>query len=227
MNARRWFPWAVIGIVAVVAVVAFALATTGGGSRAAAQDSSASSAVSAAAKAAAEPSVALKLVATGLTSPLGVTAPRGDTHRLFVVDKIGKIRVIANGTMLSKPFLNLTSHVLGGTEQGLLSLAFDPHYARNGHFYVFYTNRVGDIRVVRYRVSSGNPNVASASSAKVLLKIAHHAHSNHNGGQLAFGPDGRLYIGVGDGGSEGDPNLYGQNTRALRQDLAAERHHIP
>ncbi len=113
----------------------------------------------------------------------------------------------------------------GGSEQGLLSLAFDPHYATNGRFYVFYTNRAGDIRVVRYVVSSGDPNVANAGSAKVLLKVAHHAHPNHNGGQLAFGPDGRLYIGIGDGGSEGDPNNYGQNTkRPLRQDLAPERH---
>ncbi len=130
-----------------------------------------------------------------------------------MVEKTGDIRVIENGTLLAKPFLDIQSLVSAGGEQGLLSLAFDPHYASNGRFYVFYTNPTGDIRVVRYTVSSGDPNVANAASAKVLWKVAHHAHPNHNGGQLAFGPDGRLYIGIGDGGSEGDPNNYGQNLK--------------
>ena len=97
------------------------------------------------------------------------------------------------------------SRVSAGSEQGLLSVAFDPQYATNGRFYVDYTALNGDIKIVRYTVSS-NRSVADAGSARVLLgRVAHHANSNHNGGQLAFGPDGRLYIGVGDGGSEGDP----------------------
>ena len=130
-----------------------------------------------------------------------------------MVEKTGAIRIIQNGKLLATPFLNIAGRVSGGSEQGLLSLAFDPHYATNGRFYVYYTNTSGDIRVVRYTVSSGDPNVANAGIGQGAVKVAHHAHPNHNGGQLAFGPDGRLYIGVGDGGSEGDPNNYGQNRR--------------
>ena len=211
MNVRRVFLWAGTSIAAGGALAAVLLVSAGGGSQAIAQSPSPTSA--AAAKAATVPAVKLKLVASGLTAPLGVTTPPGDTHRLFVVDKVGKIRVIANGTLLAKPFLDVSGLVSGGSEQGLLSLAFDPNYSKNGHFYVDYTNPAGNIRVVRYTVSSGDPNVADPSSAKILFKVAHHAHTNHNGGQLAFGPDGLLYIGVGDGGSEGDPHRYGQNTK--------------
>jgi glucose/arabinose dehydrogenase len=206
MRARGLLAWATIGVVAGAALTAYILVSASDGSRAAAQ-----SATKATLRSAPVPSVKLKLIESGLSQPMGVTAPPGDTGRLFVVEKTGAIRVIDNGTLLSNPFLNIAGRVSGGTEQGLLSLAFDPHYATNGRFYVFYTNRAGDIRVVRYVVSSGDPNVANAGSAKVLLAVAHHAHPNHNGGQLAFGPDGRLYIGIGDGGSEGDPNNYGQN----------------
>jgi glucose/arabinose dehydrogenase len=211
MNVRRVLMWAVVSIAAGGALAAVVLVSVGSGSQATAQNPSPASAASS--KAVTVPAVKLKLVTSGLASPLGVTAPPGDTHRLFVVDKVGKIRVIANGSLLAKPFLNVTGRVSGGSEQGLLSLAFDPHYSKNGHFYVYYTNRTGDIRVVRYRVSASNSNVAAPSSAKILFTAAHHAHTNHNGGQLAFGPDGLLYIGVGDGGSEGDPNRYGQNTK--------------
>ena len=209
MRVRGLLVWAAIALVAGVAATAVVLVAAGGGSRAAAQNPVRAATV----RAAVVPAVKLHLVASGLSQPLGVTAPPGDTHRLFVVEKTGDIRVIENGTLLAKPFLNIQSLVSGGSEQGLLSLAFDPHYASNGRFYVFYTNPTGDIRVVRYTVSSGDPNVANAASAKVLWKVAHHAHPNHNGGQLAFGPDGRLYIGIGDGGSEGDPNNYGQNLK--------------
>jgi len=215
MNLRRVLMWAVIGIIAAGALAAAVLVLAGSGSKASGQNPSPASATAAgsATNAVKVPAVKLKLIASGLTAPLGLTAPPGDTHRLFVVDKIGKIRVIENGLLLAKPFLDVTSQVSGGGEQGLLSLAFDPNYSTNGHFYIYFTNRAGNIRVVRYTVSSGDPNVADPSSAKVLLKIAHHAHSNHNGGQLAFGPNGLLYIGVGDGGSEGDPNRYGQNKK--------------
>jgi glucose/arabinose dehydrogenase len=210
MRARGLLAWATIGVVAGGAFAAYVLVSASGGSRAAAQTPSATTA---AAPRAPVPAVKLKLIVSGLSQPMGVTAPPGDTTRLFVVEKTGAIRVIQNGKLLPTAFLNIGARVSGGSEQGLLSLAFDPHYASNGRFYIFYTNRSGDIRVVRYVVSSGDPNVANAGSAKILLKVAHHAHPNHNGGQLAFGPDGRLYIGIGDGGSEGDPNNYGQNKR--------------
>ena len=222
MTVRRLLLLGIVGVVAAGAAATAVLVSTGGTNRAVADQTSTTTAAqgsnttaaqtaSATAKAASVPTVRLKLVASGLSQPLGVTAPPGDTSRLFVVEKTGAIRVIVNGKLLAKPFLNLSGRVSGGSEQGLLSLAFDPRYATNGRFYVFYTDTAGDIRVVRYRVSSGHPNVANAASAKVLWRVAHHAHANHNGGQLAFGPDGRLYIGIGDGGSEGDPNNFGQN----------------
>jgi glucose/arabinose dehydrogenase len=143
-----------------------------------------------------------------------VTAAPADTSRLFVVEKTGRIRIIKNGALLTTPFLDISSLVSTGGEQGLLSMAFDPHYATNGRFYVDYTNVNGDTRVVRYTVSTGDPNVANAGSARTILAV-HQPYSNHNGGQLQFGPDGRLYAGLGDGGSEGDPNHYGQNRSTL------------
>jgi glucose/arabinose dehydrogenase len=100
-----------------------------------------------------------------------------------------------------------------GGEQGLLSMAFDPHYAANRRFYVDYTNVSGDTRVVRYRASSSNPDVAVASSARVLLGV-HQPYSNHNGGQLQFGPGGLLFVGMGDGGSGGDPQHHAQDPRS-------------
>ncbi len=210
MSARRLILLVLVGLVAAAVAVTAVLVSTGGRDSAAAQGTGA--AVPAAATAATKlPAVKLKLVASGLSLPVGLTAPPGDTHRLFVVEKTGKIAVIVNGKRLATPFLNLSSRVSKGSEQGLLGLAFDPQFASNGRFYVFYTNTAGDIKIVRYTVSSSNRNRADASSATVLWTVAHHAHANHNGGQLAFGPDGLLYIGVGDGGSEGDPNLYGQN----------------
>jgi glucose/arabinose dehydrogenase len=202
MTARRLLVWAAVAVVAAGVLATAALVVTGAGGRAAAQNPSA--------MAIKVPTVRLHVVASGLSQPLGVTAPRGDTRRLFIVEKTGYIRVMQNGKLLAKPFLDVHGRVSGGGEQGLLSLAFDPAYATNKRFYVYYTARNGDIKVVRY-LTGANPDVANAASAKILWTVAHHVNSNHNGGQLAFGPDGRLYIGVGDGGSEGDPNLYGQN----------------
>ena len=166
----------------------------------------------AAARLGAVPSVRLRVVARGLSQPLYVTAPPGDTSRLFIVEKTGRIRIVKSGRLLSAPFLDIHSRVSTGSEQGLLSMAFDPRFASNRFFYVDYTNLAGDTRVVRYRASASHPNRAVASSAKVLLKV-NQPFANHNGGQLQFGPDGRLYIGLGDGGSEGDPNDNGQNLR--------------
>ena len=179
-----------------------------------AEKADASSSATAARAATRPPSVTLKKLPLTFDQPLYVTAPSGDTTRLFVVEKTGVIRVIRNGSLLPTPFLDISGQVSGGGEEGLLSMAFDPNYARSGRFYVDYTDTSGDSRVARYTVSKGDPNVAAPGSARVLLKV-HQPYSNHNGGQLQFGPDGKLYVGLGDGGSEGDPNHYGQNRQTL------------
>lgn len=156
--------------------------------------------------------LALREVISGLSQPLGLVNA-GDS-RLFVVQQGGKI-MIWNGTrVLSTPFLDVTGLISCCGERGLLGLAFDPHYAQNGFFFIDYTQTNGNIAIARYHVSS-NTDVADASSGIVLLTITHTQFSNHNGGQLQFGPDGYLYVGVGDGGSGGDPNNNAQNRSAL------------
>lgn len=148
------------------------------------------------------------------TAPLYVAAPDGDSARVFVVERAGRIMVIRGGRKLRTPFLDIRGRVSGGGERGLLSMAFAPDYASSGRFYVDYTDNSGDIRVVRFRRSS-NPDRALKGSARNVIKIEHSQFTNHNGGQLDFGPDGFLYIGVGDGGSEGDPSGTGQNLGTL------------
>ena len=155
--------------------------------------------------------VALQSFATGFTSPVEITHPVGDS-RLFVVQQGGIIKVVnSTGTVNATPFLTLPNTVvLSGGERGLLGLAFHPNYATNGYFYVNYT-RAGDGATViaRYSVSA-DPNVANASSGTVVLTVVQ-PFSNHNGGTIKFGPDGYLYIGMGDGGSGGDPGNRAQN----------------
>lgn len=151
-------------------------------------------------------------VVSGLDSPVHLTSPAGDP-RLFIVEQPGRIRIVANGQLRSQPFLDIVSLVGSGGERGLLSLAFHPDYADNGRFFVYYTDRSGDTRVVRYQVS-GDPNVADANSAQLVLTVAQ-PFANHNGGLILFGPDGKLYIGLGDGGSGGDPLGHGQNRGTL------------
>ena len=156
--------------------------------------------------------VALRQVAGGLDFPVYLTAPAGD-QRLFIAEKTGRIRIVKAGTLAAAPFLDLSASVSGGSEQGLLGLAFDPAYATTGRFYVDYTDRNGDTRIARFRVTA-DPDVADASSEEILLTIDQ-PYANHNGGQLAFGPDGYLYVGMGDGGSGGDPQGHGQNPNDL------------
>jgi glucose/arabinose dehydrogenase len=157
--------------------------------------------------------IRLQEVASGLDFPLFLTAPPGDDSRLFVVEKTGRIRLIKNGSLLPAAFLDLSSKVSSGGEQGLLGLAFHPGYAGNGRFVVNYTNTSGDTRVSVFRVSA-NPDVADAASEQVILSVDQ-PFANHNGGMVAFGPDGKLYIGMGDGGSGGDPQGNGQNRNTL------------
>lgn len=158
-------------------------------------------------------STALKLqtIASNLTSPVFLTAPRGDTNRLFVVEQGGTIKVLdrTTGSVLST-FLTVTGIVSGG-EQGLLGLAFDPSYTANGRFYTQYTDTNGAIIIARFLVSPTDPNVAAPGSQVILVTIPHPTFANHNGGMLAFGPDGCLYAAVGDGGGSGDPNDNAQN----------------
>jgi glucose/arabinose dehydrogenase len=172
--------------------------------------SAATTTMTAAARRARPPAVKLRKIPGAYDYPVYVASPPGDTSRLFIVEKTGRIRILQNGSVLAKPYLDLSGQVSGQNEQGLLSMAFDPNYKANGRFYVDYTNLAGDTRVVRYTVSASDPNVADPASARVLLAIAQ-PYANHNGGQLQFGPDGRLYVGMGDGGSGGDPQNRAQN----------------
>jgi len=151
----------------------------------------------------------LTSVASGFTAPVYLSAPPGDVNRLFVVDQPGQIQVIQNGQLLPTPFLDIASRVSYGGEQGLLSVAFHPNYAGNGYFYVDYTDVNGDTRVERYTVSADS-NVADSTSHKLILFVKQ-PYANHNGGLVMFGPDGMLYIGMGDGGSGGDPQNRAQN----------------
>ena len=207
--------------IAVIVVILVALATLGmlrvaqrDSTTAAGAGSAAGADTAAAARAAATPpAVTLQQLPHTFEQPVYVTAPPGDTDRLFVVEKTGRIVIVKDGALLAKPFLDISGKVTRGGEQGLLSMAFHPRYAANGRFFVDYTNLKGDTRVVRYRVSRTDPDVAIASSAKVVLRVRQ-PYANHNGGQLQFSPGGRLFVGMGDGGSGGDPQRRAQDSRS-------------
>jgi glucose/arabinose dehydrogenase len=162
----------------------------------------------------AQAQVSLVNFATGFTRPCDITHCNDD--RLFVVEQGGKIWILTKaGTKLPTPFLDIDPRVgSGGNEQGLLGLAFHPNYAQNGFFYVNYTDNSGDTKISRFSVSATDPNVANPNSELILLAVDQ-PYSNHNGGCVKFGPDGYLYIGLGDGGSGGDPQGYGQNRNSL------------
>jgi glucose/arabinose dehydrogenase len=151
-------------------------------------------------------------VAEGLRSPVYLTSPPDD-ERLFIVEQVGRIRILKNGDLLPTPFLDITDRVVSGGERGLLSVAFHPDYGSNGAFFVNYTGAGGATRVERYQASS-DPDRADVESAQLVLTAAQR-YSNHNGGLVKFGPDGMLYVGMGDGGSGGDPQGHGQNRSTL------------
>jgi glucose/arabinose dehydrogenase len=144
---------------------------------------------------------------------LYLTASSGDLSRLFVVEQTGDIRIIKDGALLPTPFLDISTKITAGGEQGLLGLAFDPDYASTGRFVVHYTDTNGDTHLSQFTVSS-DPDVADPASEQVIL-TADQPYNNHNGGQVLFGPDGMLYLGLGDGGSEGDPQGRGQDLSDL------------
>ncbi len=150
------------------------------------------------------------IVTSGLNNPVDVTHAGDGGNRLFVVEKPGRVRIVdQNYTLLSAPYLTITDQVEAtASERGLLSIAFDPAFESNGEFYLYYTTKapccVGDVVVARYKVSNPAANTANVIAATPILTIPQPA-SNHNGGQLHFGPDGFLYIATGDGGGSGDP----------------------
>ncbi|HNV99396.1 MAG TPA: PQQ-dependent sugar dehydrogenase [Chitinophagales bacterium] len=158
----------------------------------------------------AQPVIDLQVFATGLNNPVDI-AHCGD-DRLFIVERAGRIRIVqADGTVLPDYFLDITDQIESGyQEQGLLGLAFHPDYASNGYFYVHYNDEDGNTVISRFSVSAGDPNVADEASEMVMMNIDQ-PFVNHNGGCIKFGPDGMLYIGMGDGGSAGDPGDRAQN----------------
>jgi glucose/arabinose dehydrogenase len=161
--------------------------------------------------------VGLEPVATGLNNPLYLTSPPGDTERLFIVEQGGTIRVVKGGALLPDPFLDITDRVSSGGERGLFGLAFDPAYASNGRFVVHYTDPDGNTRLSVFHISA-DPDRADPASETIVL-AAQQPFANHNGGQILFGPDGYLYLGLGDGGSSGDPLGNGQNITDVLGDI--------
>jgi glucose/arabinose dehydrogenase len=170
------------------------------------------------------PGIKLKLVVNGLTAPVAMDHAKDGSKRLFVCELSGKIKIIKNGTVLPKPFLDVGSKLdkvnKVYSEKGLLGIAFHPKYKSNGKFYIYYSAPSSDKKMdhksvlVQYTVSS-NPDIADPASGKVILEVAE-PESNHNGGQLAFGPDGFLYVGLGDGGGAGDKHGATGNAQDLK-----------
>jgi glucose/arabinose dehydrogenase len=153
-----------------------------------------------------------KLIASGLSRPVDIQSANDGSGRLFIIEKLGYIRIYENGQLLDAPLLDITDRVnADGNEMGLLGLAFHPDYEQNGFFFVNYTGAGGHTRISRFQASG---NSADRNSETILL-VVEQPFQNHNGGALAFGPDGYLYAGLGDGGRAGDPFKNGQNINSL------------
>lgn len=157
--------------------------------------------------------VDIELFKNGFSSPVDIQNAGDD--RLFIVEQVGRIQILnADATINPVPFLNITSIVSSGGERGLLGLAFHPDYANNGYFFVYYTDNSGDTQVARYTVDGSDPDIADSTSALLIIN-EFQPFGNHNGGCIQFGADGYLYVGLGDGGSGGDPGNRAQNLQLL------------
>src|SRR5512144_194375 len=160
------------------------------------------------------PVIGLEPFLGGFSQPVGMEHAGDGSNRMFIVEQAGLIRIVRDGRILPSPFLDATALVSCCGEQGLLGLTFPPGFAAKQYFYINYTDTAGNTVIARYHVSPGDPDAALRDSAEVILTVDQ-PFTNHNGGRLAFGPDGFLYIGLGDGGSGGDPLGNAQNPRAL------------
>ena len=158
--------------------------------------------------------IKLTPIASGLENPVLITSAHDGTGRLFIVQQTGAIRVFDSGSVLAGNLLNLSGSISHGDEQGLLGLAFHPNFKNNRKFYVNFTNTSGNTVIREYKTSKSNPNRVQSGSGRTVLKV-NQPYSNHNGGNLAFGPGGYLYIGLGDGGDAGDPGNRAQRTNTL------------
>lgn len=157
-----------------------------------------------------EPGLRATRVIAGLSSPADLQSVPTDPSRLFVVEQAGRIRVLRGGALLATPFLDISARILSGGERGLLGLAFHPQFAANGRLFVNYTDRSGDTHISEFRAAPPGGDQADATSERELM-LVRQPFSNHNGGGLAFGNDGFLYIALGDGGSAGDPQRNAMN----------------
>ncbi len=165
-------------------------------------------------------SIQLRQIATGFHRPLYATHAGDGSGRLFIVEQVGKIWILQNGMLQAQPFLNIEDLISSGalrqsfSEQGLLGLAFHPDYQENGAFFVNYTDKEGSTVVARYQVNLGDANVADPASGQIIFQLPQ-PYANHNGGHIEFGPNGYLYIALGDGGAANDPLGAGQNRQLL------------
>lgn len=160
------------------------------------------------------PALQMSFLVNGLDQPTHVTDAGDGRGRIFIVEQPGKIRIFKDGALLAQPFLDISDRVLLGEERGLLSIAFRQNFATVRHFFVHYTDLSGNLQISRFSVTD-DPQIADPGSEAPVLSIDHPTYSNHNGGQLAFGADGYLYIGPGDGGGGGDPFGNAQNPSSL------------
>ena len=164
----------------------------------------------------AQPALTYTQLIKNLSSPVDIKNAGDSSKRLFIAEQTGAIRIYKNGSLLSKPFLNIASITSHGSEQGLLSIAFHPKYKQNGLFFVYYTGINGAVTLARYKVSATNADSAAANSGVILFSLPKPGgFNNHNGGCLHFGTDGYLYVTIGDGGSGGDPFNNAQNGMVL------------
>ena len=162
-----------------------------------------------------QPVLELQLVTSQLDRPVVITHAGDGSGRLFIAEQDGEIRIVdADGNLLALPFLDISAQTSCCSERGLLGIAFHPDFETNGFFFVHYSDSAGDTMISRFSVSAGNPNLADIASEVELLAVSQ-PYPNHNGGQIEFGPDGYLYIGLGDGGSGGDPEDRAQNLGLL------------
>jgi glucose/arabinose dehydrogenase len=159
-------------------------------------------------------SLKTELLIDGLDQPLYMLDANDDSGRMFIVEKTGLILIFKDGTLNETPFLDISGQISSSSEQGLLSMALHPDFKSNGEFFIDYTDVNGDSQIERWHVGADTPDIADPTSAEPILSVDQ-PYANHNGGLVLFGPDGYLYIGFGDGGSQGDPNGNGQNLGVL------------